>query len=203
MLSFFDERIMESAELRFYSRFIDDCLTVIKRGSVDRFLAIANDWRPCIVTDLACEPGAEVAYLDLTVSLVHHTGDQVVHFSIFRKPLNKYMYLPRSSCHSPHIFLSMCFGEALRVSRRCTSKHAVQRQNKFLTGKLVAKRYSNRETSQGVSNAFLASRSRNGPSKSTKRQVFLKLKHSSSVNYAFLLFCTRRLVNSNTCMVTR
>ena len=94
--------------------------------------------------------------------------------------------LPRSSCHSPCTFLSICFGEALRVFRRCTSKQAFRGEIKFLTGKLVAKGQSNREISQGVSNAFLASRSRNGPSKSTKRQVFLKLKHSSSVNYDLL-----------------
>jgi len=197
MLSFYDEFLVHSNKPVFFCRNIDDCLAITERDKSVAFLNSANSWQPCIVNEFADEPGSAANYLDLTVTLLYHNSKYQLGFSIFRKPLNKYMYLPRSSCHAPGTFFSICFGEALRILRRCSSAVDVRREFNFLTGKLVAKGYSNEEIGLAISKACAIYHSNSNCSRSVShrvlsvrtsgtRKAFLKLKHSSSINYTHI-----------------
>ena len=100
------------------------------------------------------------------------------------------MYLPRSSCHPDGTFFSICFGEALRILRRCTYCSDIKREFSFLTGKLIAKGYSNSEVCNAISRAChvhtSCKSSTSGPRSRGPRKAFLKVQHSSSCNYRYI-----------------
>ena len=192
-------------ELLFYCRFVDDCLAISDRDSAASFSGIASSWQPCIKTEVTQPSGLVVNYLDLILDLgTYHCpgsyGGQVS-FSLYRKPLNIYQYLPRSSCHPSNVFRSLIFCEASRVLRRCSSLPHAESELKFFTRKLLDKGYPMQEilsafasakhafaSGQPIVRVSSVSSSVNHP----VRKAFLKLKHSSSVNYRFLRSALQR-----------
>ena len=74
--------------------------------------------------------------------------------------------------------------------RRCTFSADIKREFSFLTGKLLAKGYSNSEICTAISRACHVHKtcinSTSGPRSRGPRKAFLKVQHSSSCNYKYI-----------------
>ena len=70
--------------LKFYWRFVDDCIFCIEEQNADAALQFLNSWHPSIVWEQSAR-GKSVTFLDLTVS-IEPTG---VGYCTYRKPTNK------------------------------------------------------------------------------------------------------------------
>jgi hypothetical protein len=164
----------------------------------------ANSWHPCIVCEVTAS-GKQVNYLDLRISM-NPRGS--VEYQLFRKPLNIYQYLPRASCHNAHVFNAVVHSEATRILRRCSDTSCAESHLLFFLRKLVRRGYAVGKILSQFKLAKLKHKSFivGGPARSSKagiRKGFLKIRHSSSVNYRFIKSCLaeHRHLLSNTDML--
>ena len=131
-----------SINIRLFRRFVDDILVFYEHGNsctLETLLITFNSWHPSVVVthDTSEVNGLETSFLDLNIKL---QGSRV-HYSTFRKPMNTYSYLPRSSNHSPNVFTAIIHTELymLLVTNKfeCDFLHEVD----FFRGKIVARGY--------------------------------------------------------------
>jgi hypothetical protein len=198
LLDFYDLYITDSLDLPFYCRLVDDMLCIVRVSDTNRLLEITNTWHDCIKTEPNAPPGLMATYLDLNIDMsCVGTSDFSPVFRLFRKPLNTYMYLPRSSCHPESVFSSIIFSEATRILRRCSLYCDVCREMEFFKSKLLSKGYSIQEMTPVISAAKLAHSRALGAIPASgltwkPRKAFLKVTHSSTVNYGALNRILRR-----------
>ena len=200
----FDLFIVGHVKTHFYCRFVDDCLAVVSPDDAPRLLDVSNAWHTCIKTENAVQPSQSVSYLDLSLGLSMQTNnilcsvtgsfrtESVTHVThaLYRKPLNAYQYLPRTSCHPAGVFSGLIFGEALRILKRCECPVTASRELAFFASKLVAKGYQYNEIH--VVFDRVRNRKRLHPL-GLVRKAFIKIKHSSNVNYRYLNRLLRQL----------
>ena len=97
--------------------------------------------------------------------------------------MNTYQYLPRASCHRLQSFNSLVYGEALRIHKRCTDPQKITKHLNFFKSQLIKRGY----LLDLIDRAFRRASNSSGPRSSTScRKAFLKIKHSTTVNYAVL-----------------
>ena len=163
-----------------YGRFIDDCICILPVTRVSEFMNQANAWHPSITVEQAAIGRSAVPYLDITITL-----DSVnsCTFELYRKPLNLYQYLPRASCHRSSIFASLVKGEALRILRRCTSPLKARVHLCIFKSHLIRRGYSAAEVNKAFARAHHSQSGLNRQTQVSVRKVFLKVQHSSTVNY--------------------
>ena len=116
------------------------------------------------------------------------------------KPANIYQYLPRNSCHRKHTFMGLMIGEALRIHRRCLHKADADKHLRFFQIHLLKRGYNLFEFSKCLRIAAVrAARPFDTASSSVPRtrKAFIKVTHSSTVNYAAL----GRIVSKNAHLV--
>jgi hypothetical protein len=196
LLDEFDEMLTSSFSFAYYGRFVDDGLAIVSSALMNSILQTANAWHECIVVDLTGS-GDSVDFLDLTLSL--HTHNSIVSCSscLYRKPLNIYQYLPRSSCHSASVFRSVIFSEAIRILRKCSFATDAELQFKFFHGKLLKRGYATAEIMIQFKLALASHANRLKrrlivPSVGSfcprrhVRKAFFKVRHSGTVNYPLL-----------------
>lgn len=208
MLDDFDEFFVQRTAVEFYCRFVDDCLIIDDKSTAEELVATANTWHSSIQLEKTACARSSVAYLDLSLTL-EDSGK--VSYDLYRKPLNKYHYLPRSSCHRASVFRSVVRGEATRILRRCSKLSQVFAHLHFFQSKLLDRGYETAEILKQFDLAiarhktYISNSSSETPGPKP-RKVFLKIKHSSSVDYVMLTKCLHghcHLVNSRiTCAST-
>jgi len=164
-------------------------------------LHAANSWHRCIVVKCTGS-GTQVDYLDLDISIVNNSGHGRISYQLFRKPLNIYQYLPRSSCHPESVFGSVIHSEATRILRRCESHPVAQQQLQFFRSKLISRGYSDFEISKQFRTARLRHLKRNREATrctpgSHVRKAFLKVMYSHSTD----LTCIRRCLSQHSHLV--
>jgi hypothetical protein len=123
---------------------------------------------------------SNVPYLDIAISL--SSANQFT-FELYRKPMNLYQYLPRASCHRPSVFASLIKGEAIRIMRRCSSCRVAQKHLSIFKSHLIKRGYSSLEIDVAFDRAHLIQSVPIRHNSATVRKVFLKVRHSSTVNY--------------------
>jgi len=98
-------------------RYIDDIFSLWTHGSDQ--LAVFNTWLNSLHPNLkftCTSSDTSVEFLDTTVRLT----DNKLMTDLFIKPTASLSYLHRNSCHPFHIFLSLPYGEFIRVRRNCS-----------------------------------------------------------------------------------
>ena len=120
-----------------YCRYADDIIGKAEAEDLDRIAAVVKSWNANIQVELGCS-GSCVPYLDINVML--ENGE--ISYSLFRKPQNLYLYLPRTSCHPEAVFRSVASGECSRLTRRCQQQSVLSRELAFTRQKLIARGYS-------------------------------------------------------------
>ena len=123
-----------------------------------------------------------------------------IKFDLFRKPLNLYHYVPRSSCHKASVFSSVIAGEATRILRRCSCRTRAEYHLAFFRKKLLDRGYHIDEILRGFARANqlhglrpLRSNSSVDTDTSRVRKHFLKVVHSSTVDYGYINAAIRRV----------
>ena len=107
---------------------------------MDEALQFLNNRRSSIVWEETSR-GRSVDYLDLTVSL-EPSG---ISYRTFRKHTNKYLHVPRYSCHPASVFRSVIASETSRLFYTNKSKEDFDRELDFFVKKLVLRGYSKNE----------------------------------------------------------
>jgi hypothetical protein len=104
----------------FYARYIDDIFFIFT-GNIEQYIRLRlrmNNFIPGIKLSFVRNLQS-VDFLDLTVT---KSADDKIEFSTFRKAINVYQYLPRSSNHNNATITGYIYGEMLRQVRNNTDR---------------------------------------------------------------------------------
>ena len=101
-----------------FVRFIDDLLLIVSdyfvaKGMID----LLNKQRPWIHLTFKIR-NEQANFLDLTIYKTRHHGIAV---RAYHKPMNKFLFLPTTSCHPPHIFNGWIRGYSQRLRVNCSN----------------------------------------------------------------------------------
>ena len=109
-----------SQYLKLYKRFIDDIFAIWcgPKGTLLEFLNALNSKTDRIKLTY-CISESSISFLDLF--LYRDTSSNVLQFSTFQKPLNKYLYIPFESFHPSSNKKAFIKGELMRYVRNSSS----------------------------------------------------------------------------------
>ena len=109
-----------SQYLKLYKRFIDDIFAIWcgPKGTLLEFLNALNSKTDRIKLTY-CISESSISFLDLF--LYRDTSSNVLQFSTFQKPLNKYLYIPFESFHPSSNKKAFIKGELMRYARNSSS----------------------------------------------------------------------------------
>jgi len=191
--------------LLLFARFVDDAFAIIHQDDLAALVVRLNSWHHSIVWSITASGRRHIPFLDLLVSI---EDSCCITWELFRKPLHKYLYVPRNSCHPPSVFQGLIVGESLRILRRCQKLAAADKHLSLFAMHLVNRGYSRAEIEAGIVKARrIASRPRFQGSCGSSlpvRKIYLKVKHSCSVNYPYIkriLARTSPMLASEKCMI--
>ena len=103
-----------------FVRFLDDIIAIISdHDSGLELMRLLNSRRKSIQFTFKIR-NSEAQFLDLTLykRVVRHTEHLEV--KAFSKPMNKFLYLPPTSCHPRHIFNGWVIGTGRRLRQSCS-----------------------------------------------------------------------------------
>ena len=157
-------------------RYIDDGLTIAKRGFSDCFRKFLNTWHHNTQWDVTAT-GLSVPYLGLNITVVGSS----LSFKTFRKSQNSYSYLPRNSCHPRSAFAVLVSGETVRRFRHnICSSDSLKHELDFFVDRLGQRGYNKAEARQTISSTLRRLQSNTFPKMQTKRKLcFFKQVYSS------------------------
>lgn len=106
-------------EIAFYKRFLDDIFMIVDMENVNNI----NDWVSSTYKHAYLKFTNEFSvktlnFLDVQVTIKN--GNNIV-TSLYRKPMNKHLYLQASSDHPVHLKNSLFFSQGLRLVRICST----------------------------------------------------------------------------------
>ena len=110
-------------DILWYVRFIDDVGAVVTDYDTGiELMRLLNTRRPKIkftfrIRNTACQ------FLDLTIqkTFARHGTEQNLSVTAYSKPMNKFLFLPPTSCHPPHIFQGWITGYGRRLRLNCAN----------------------------------------------------------------------------------
>jgi hypothetical protein len=110
-----DPFVSNSENVLFYRRYIDDLflLWTGTHSELDAFRAYLNNLIPKIQFTMAVSTSS-IEFLDLTL---FKDNSSHLQWSTYFKPMSKFLYLTRNSCHPTHTIKGMIKGELLRYRR--------------------------------------------------------------------------------------
>jgi hypothetical protein len=80
----------------------------------------------------------KLPFLDLLVSIKNNK----LHFTCYQKPLNKYLYIPKSSSHPPSLKRGFIKGELIRYARNSSTQEDFNKMSTLFQQRLHARGYS-------------------------------------------------------------
>jgi Reverse transcriptase (RNA-dependent DNA polymerase) len=110
--------ISSNKHILLWKRFIDDIFTIWtgSRDSLLHFFRLLNKLHPSLQFTMKASR-SKIEFLDTWITIDHN---RCLTFSVYQKPLNKYLYLPHISNHAPHCKKGFIKGELTRYARLCT-----------------------------------------------------------------------------------
>ncbi|CAE7491108.1 unnamed protein product [Symbiodinium natans] len=110
----FDNFLLQQGgeQLQLIRRFIDDLL-LLWSGDVSLLTSLANSWHESLRFDLSAH--GDVHFLDVALTIL---PNRRIHWSLFHKPQNLYLYVPAHSNHPASALKSLQIGGALRCQKR-------------------------------------------------------------------------------------
>ena len=116
---FASQRYIHSCVILFI-RFIDDILAIFTDyTSAFEFMQLLNSRRKSIKLTFKIR-NMESQFLDLTLYKDSHES-QTIQVKAYSKPMNKFLFLPPTSCHPRHIFPGWILGYGKRLRLNCTA----------------------------------------------------------------------------------
>lgn len=161
------------------ARFVDDVIIVHDGRYHNEIQSALASWHPSIKCSRSSSGVKDVPFLDVAISV---EDDGRFSYKLFRKPLALYHYVPRSSCHPEQVFKSVVHGELHRIRNRCTYVSDFDKEVAFFRSKLIVRGYP----SCLVSKALQRMHSKRPPHNNDKKILF-KVKHSSAVNFPYVV----------------
>ena len=162
-----------------FVRFIDDLIAIV--SDYDSGLALMrllNSRRKSIHFTFKIR-NSEAQFLDLTLykRITRHT--QHLEVKAYSKPMNKFLYLPPTSCHPRHIFNGWIVGYARRLRLNCSTN------NDFTT---VINAFTSNITARGYSSDFIQRAISSIPNRATIVESILNVnKKTSSIGVPFVI----------------
>ncbi|CAE7187942.1 NOD2 [Symbiodinium sp. CCMP2456] len=177
-----DQLVMQthSSKIAFYARLVDD--SVVCTSDVDEIQRVQNSWRHDLVWEISSRGGRSdigedaVAFLDIQLS--HHGGS--MSWETYRKPLNKYLYIPRSSAHPPAAIVSLIRGETVRIWRTNRKYTDVHKHLEFFASSMAKRGYSYQQVKNDIQKHLRKITSSSQRVTKTARKMFAVIKYSSS-----------------------
>ena len=123
-------------DLQFVVRYIDDLLLLCARREGE-ILSIANSWHSSLSFDLS--GSHDVNFLDVSLRIEQN---RTIHWSMFSKPKNLYLYIPATSNHPPSCFLSLQIGGIVRCFRRNKSPRDANKHIEIFKSRLKDRGFS-------------------------------------------------------------
>ena len=110
----FDRYMLQcgGCNLQFLRRYIDDLL-ILWAADAQKLVELAESWHPSLKFQISGV--REGPFLDLFLSIL---PSRRVHWKMFEKPMNLYLYVPASSNHPASAFKSLQIGGLIRCERR-------------------------------------------------------------------------------------
>jgi hypothetical protein len=118
----FDRVVLQLALCLLFSRFLDDVFAVVKRKHLDQLLKLMKNAAPHLVFNTEWSD-TSVNFMDLQIYKGERWAKEGrLDVRVFQKPVNRYLYLPPSSCHPPHVFRAWIRAELIRYIRNTSSR---------------------------------------------------------------------------------
>ena len=114
-LSMFDKRIQGNS--RFYARFMDDILMIVKKSMKNRKLTLINKYHPLLKFTMETEQDGKLAFLDM---LILHIGDRV-ECTWYNKPTDTGLVLNFRALAPKRYKRAVVSGFVHRIWRSCSS----------------------------------------------------------------------------------
>lgn len=189
-----DEHIVNTLNPCFYFRYVDD--SVICSEVVDEALVLLNGFHPSISWEITARGGRSaqhepaVPFLDLELSI--HNSHLVT--KTFQKPLNEYLYVPRSSCHPQSCFRGLIRGEILRYIRTNSCIRDCRNVIDLFRQRLFRRGYDATEIDTCISEVFRHLRFSRFAAVRLKsaKQLFFTTTYSSTLNIRVIKMCLKK-----------
>ena len=170
-------------QLQFVRRYIDDLLFLWAGDPAD-LTKLADSWHQALKFQLAgC---GTVNFLDVVLSI---RADRGVHWSLYRKPKNLFLYVPANSCHPASCFKSLQLGGFLRCNRRNRLAQDKQQSLNFFKLRLKDRGYSLRQFDTLVQKFQCKAKVR---SDSKVKKLYIKIPFNRDINQRWLKSCVRK-----------
>ena len=118
-LSIFASQRYIHSHVILFLRFIDDILAIFTDyTSAFEFMQILNFRRQNITLTFKIR-NMEAQFLDTLYKDKHES--QIIQVKAYSKPMNKFLFLPPTSCHPPHIFPGWILGYGKRLRLNCSA----------------------------------------------------------------------------------
>ena len=127
-----------------FVRFIDDLEIIVTSNDIGMALMKALNSRRKSITFTFKIRNSETQFLDLTLfkKVTRHVEGQQLAVKAFSKPMNKFLFLPPSSCHPKHIFNGWIVGYGKRLRLNCSEDLDFQKNLADFQTRLAARGYS-------------------------------------------------------------
>ena len=127
-----------------FCRYIDDGFMLTNKSNINSIITNLASTYPSQIPITFTSNCHSVHYLDLTLSLNHHTiRHHKIHYQVYQKPHHKYMYPHFTSNHPRHIFSGIIKTETIRYSRLSSTADDYNFIHKLFTLRLTALQYPN------------------------------------------------------------
>ena len=178
---------------RFYCRYVDDIFVCAPGHAIPRLERIMSSWQSSIKWEVASVGTRNIAFLDLNLSII----DNALAFHTYRKPMNKYLYVPRNSTHEPSMFRGMICGETMRLAATCSSRSALVQQLSIFVSRLKLRGYESMEIKPAIVRGLRrhVARTKGHSMKSSRsdhHRFFLRVPYGSTVNCRLIRAVLRR-----------
>lgn len=134
-----EKPLVDSLPFLFYRRYIDDGLVILPKGfELENAVRAFNSLSPAIKVTFS-EPARSLPFLDVLLDLNPALGS--LSFSVYQKELNRYLYIPGFSFHSPALFTGFIRAELLRYVLRSSSEPVFAKVRGLLLARLFRRGY--------------------------------------------------------------
>ena len=138
-----DSEVRHLPGVLYYGRYVDDTLIILE--DLPSVLKVMRAWKPkSIRWEVAHHSSLNsgtTPFLDLQLQNV--AGH--LEWSLYEKPQNAYLYLPRTSCHPEQCFRSLVHGEFARLRRNSLHESDFNSAFSRFSRRLMARGYSTEE----------------------------------------------------------
>jgi hypothetical protein len=128
-------------DILLYKRFIDDLFFVIDMNDQtwNNLLTQIHIWGQGLQFT-GVPPSQTVNFLDLSILI--NPSTQIIEYKMYQKPLHKFNYISKSSCHPPHTFSGFIKGELIRISRLSSNTEYFNTSKQLFYTRLLVRGYS-------------------------------------------------------------